>query len=167
MLGCCRTSCPTMLYYWFSSICPYLIYCSIVCGGVCPYVLNKIEVLSNRAFKLITRSTSVCQLVLYIKSCPKKWYFVSYKSFCSWIIFYHMQKFVSTWGLYGMHYCMQNVNDFYSLRINCNFASIPCLTNIRDQCIRVVCPWLFEILLRVNSDTVIVCLFWSEFHEIV
>jgi len=42
------------LYY--SMIYPYLLYCCIVWGGACTTSLHKLEVLQNRAVRLITRS---------------------------------------------------------------------------------------------------------------
>ena len=58
MLGLCRSILTNdiLLTLYVSLIYPYLIYCSIVWGGASATALRKLQVLHNRAVRLITRA---------------------------------------------------------------------------------------------------------------
>ena len=66
-MGRCRKilSNDTLVTLYFSLIYPHLYYCCIVWAGACATAINKLEVLQNRAVRLITRSpfrSSACPL---------------------------------------------------------------------------------------------------------
>ena len=145
MMSRCRKilSNDVLLLLYYSLIYPYLIYCSIVWGGACLSALHKIEVLQNRAVRLITYSP--------FRSSPGP----LYKAL-------HLLKFVDIYKIQVMmfmykcknsllpdacmHYCLINSDHFYNMRNNHDFATISYRTNVREQCIRVVGPRLWNML---------------------
>ena len=145
MLGRCRKflSNDVLLLLYFSLIYPYLIYCSIVWGGACSSVINKIEVLQNRAVRLITRSPFRLSSSPLYKELHLLKMFDIYKLQVILFMYKCKNSFLPD---ACMHYCVQNVNNFYNMRIHRDFASISFRTNIREQCIRVVGPRFWDSL---------------------
>ena len=123
MLGRCRKflSKDVLLLLYFSLIYPYLIYCSIVWGGACSSALHKIEVLQNRAIRIITHSP------FRLSSSPlyKELHLLKFCDIYKMQVILFMYKCKNSFLPDScMHYCLRNFNSFYNMRINHDFASV-------------------------------------------
>jgi hypothetical protein len=145
MMGRCRKilSNDTLVTLYFSLIYPYLYYCCIVWVGACATAIHKLEVLQNRAVRLITRSpfrSSACPLfkqlhLLKIVDIRKLQIYL--------FMFKHKNALLP---VSCMHYCTTYVRNPYNMRSNHDFVSPPYRTHLREQSISVSGPRLWESL---------------------
>ena len=149
-MGRCRKllSNDIMLMLYFSLVYPYLIYCCIVWGGACATALHKLQVLQNRAVRLITRSpfrastgplyqqlnllqvTDIrrLQVALFMYKCKNLFLPES----C-------------------LRYCSLNLCNSYNMRSSHYFITPPIRTNIREQCISVMGPRVWDSLIAHHA----------------
>ena len=145
MMGRLRKILPSdaiqMLYY--SLVYPYLSYCNIIWGGVSANLLHKLEVLQNRAVRIVTGSP------YRASSSPL------YKQL-NLLKFIDIHKLQITQFMYKirhtllpepcLQYCQINMQHTYNIRHFRYFASQPFRTNIRGQCISVLGPKVWNSL---------------------
>jgi hypothetical protein len=131
----------SMLY--FTLIYPYLIYCSIIWGGASATALHKLEVLQNRAVRLITLSpfrTSASPLykqLRMLKFCDiRKLQIVLFMFKCQ-----HSLLPVSC-----LHYCRVNLHHPYYMRQTHYFVTPAFRTVIREQSISIQGPKIWDSL---------------------
>ena len=130
-----------MLY--FSLIYPYLVYCCIVWGSASATALHKLEVLQNRAVRMITRSpfrataSPIFKQSNLLKLCDIR----------------HMQILLFMYKCKHallpescMNYCILNLQHSYNMRNIHYFAAQPFRTSIREHCISVQGPRVWDLL---------------------
>ena len=139
MLGRCRNilSNDILLTMYFSLIYPYLIYCCIVWGGASATALSKLQVLQNRAVRLITRSPFQSsadplfkQLRLLKLTDIRKLQIV--------LFMYKSKNLLLPNSCLG--YCLINNRISYNMRNSQDFLTPSFRTNIREQSISIWVP---------------------------
>jgi hypothetical protein len=137
-----RTLYHTLIY-------PYLNYCCIIWGGAGASILRKIEVLQNRAIRIITHSPFRASSSPIYKS-------LNLLKICD-IHFLHIVIFMFKFKhcllpAPCMYYCKLNSTSYGLRKIN-YFCIPPCRTKIREQSISVVGPRLWGSLPDYLQDS--------------
>ena len=146
MMGRCRNllSNEIMLMLYYSLVYPYLIYCCIVWGGACVTALHKIQVLQNRAVRLITRApfrASTDPLFLQLRILQV----VDIRRLQIAIFMYKCKNLLLPQSC--LHYCLLNLrNNLYNMRTSHYFITPRYRTNIREQCISCIGPKIWDTL---------------------
>jgi len=145
MLGRCRNilSNDILLSLYFSLVYPYLIYCCIVWGGACATALFKLQVLQNRAVRLITRSPFRSsadplfkQLHLLKIADIRKLQIVLFMYKCKNLLLPNS----------CLGYCLINNRISYDMRNRQDFLTPTFRTNIREQSISVMGPRVWQLI---------------------
>jgi hypothetical protein len=128
---------------YFSLIYPYLIYCCVIWGGASATALHKLEVLQNRAVRIITLSpfrssaSPLYKQLLLLKFCDiRKLQIVQFMFRCQ-----HSLLPESC-----LHYCRINPQQSYYMRQTHYFATESFRTTIREQCINIQGPKIWDSL---------------------
>ena len=123
-MGRCRKilSNDTLVTLYFSLIYPYLYYCCIVWAGACATAIHKLEVLQNRAVRLITRSPFHSSASPLFKQLHLLKVLDIRKLQISLFMFKHRNALLP---VSCMHYCMTYVRNPYNMRSNHDFVSPP------------------------------------------
>jgi hypothetical protein len=144
-------SSDTLKILYFSLIYPYLSYCNIIWGGAYATALYKLEVLQNRAVRLITSSPyRTSSGPLY-----KQLNLLKIADIHKFQIIQFMYKLKHTLvPVSCLHYCNVTIPNSYNMRNVHYFVSPPFYTNIRGQCISVVGPKVWDSLPASVQDCV-------------
>ena len=141
------------LYY--SMIYPYLLYCCIVWGGACTTSLHKLEVLQNRAVRLITRSPFRASSRPIFKQLNVL-RLADIRQVQIALFMFEIRN--SSLPKCCLLYCSPNLNNYYSMRNVCDFLTPAFRTNIREQSVSVLGPRLWNMLpLDVRSSVSLFC----------
>ena len=145
MLGRVRNILPfdvlIMLYY--TLIYPYLIYCIIVWGGACTTNLNRLQILQNRAVRLVTRSpfrSSSAPIFAHLNLLQ-----VSDIRRLQIALFLFRCKHFLLPNICLQH-CLVNTRLAHDTRHCSTFVMQPFRTNIRGQYVSVIGPKTWETL---------------------
>ena len=145
VMGRCRKilSNDTLVTLYFSLIYPYLYYCCIVWAGASATALHKLEVLQNRAVRLVTRS----QFRASASPLFKQLHLLKIQDIRKIQIYLFMYKCKNALlPASCMHYCITHVHNPYNMRSNHDFVTPLYRTNIREQSISVLGPKVWESL---------------------
>ena len=132
-----------LLTMYYSLFYPYLTYCSVIWACAKPTLLNKIEVLQNKAIRLITNSGYRAHTtVLYKELNVLKLYDVYLKQ----VLIFMFKVKNKLLPLSCLQYFKINDNRNYVTRNSNFFLHPPFRTDIRQQCIVVSGPRLWDSL---------------------
>ncbi len=128
---------------YFSLIYPYLIYCCIIWGSASATALHKLEVLQNRAVRIITRSpfrasvSPIYKQLNLLKLCDvRRLQIVLFMYKCKYALLPES----------CMNYCTINFLHSYNMRNVHYFAVQPFRTSIREHSICVEGPRVWDSL---------------------
>ena len=142
------------LYY--TMIYPYLSYCCIVWGGACSVALHRLEILQNRAVRLITHShyrLSTGPLFQHLK-------LLKLSDIHKMSVLLYMYKCKnSLLPVYSKQYCFVNVSRPYPTRHFSYFAFCFCRTMVREKCIAILGPKLWDSLPLHLQESFTLCAF--------
>ena len=132
-----------LLTMYYSLFYPHLTYCSVIWACAKPTLLNKIEVLQNKAIRLITNSGYRAHTtVLYKELNVLKLYDIYLKQ----VLIFMFKVKNKLLPLSCLQYFKINDNRNYVIRNSNFFLHPPFRTDIRQQCIVVSGPRLWDSL---------------------
>ena len=132
-----------LLTLYYSLIYPHLLYCCIVWGGACITSLHKLEVLQNRAIRLITHSpfrsssSPIFKRLNILKIADIRKLNIATFMF---------ETRNSNLPRCCLSYCQLNSNFHYGIRNICDFVMPAFRTKIREQTISVLGPRIWSSL---------------------
>jgi hypothetical protein len=145
IMGRCRSIFPNNILQtlYYSLVYPYLIYCCIVWGGACATALNKLQVLQNRCVRLITRSPYRSSASPLFKQLRILKLMDIRKLQIALFMFKCLNALLPD---SCSQYCIINLRTYYNMRNNHDFLIPNYRTYIREQCISVMGPKVWDSL---------------------